>query len=118
MTCLHASLTAAAFRGSHVLVLSKNHVTFLVSIQKTQRTAEVCGNAAGRGHIFPSVPVFRYRQEDHCVIAEASRSRSQIALPHAVVGVERKWSDDYLAEDLCGIYVQIAPCAQSSKVGN
>lgn len=108
-------LTAATFRGNHVLVLSKNHVTVFASVQDTQQTA-VCGNATGRGHIFSSIPVLGCCQTNDCVVAEASGSRGQITLSRAVVGVEREWGDGQTAENVFGIYVQIVSGAQGGGV--
>lgn len=104
-----AILTASALRGDHVCVLTKNNVTVLFGVQNTQQTAVVCGDAAWRGHFVSLFRVFRCCQAHDCVIAEASWSKGHVTLSRAVVGVEGEWSDDQIAEDVFGIYMQIAP---------
>ena len=53
----------------------------------------------GHGHILFLVPIFRCRRANDCVIAEA----------RAVLGIEREWSDEQIAEDVFGIYFKITP---------
>ena len=110
-------LTASAFRGNHVLVLTKNHVTVLLGVQNTQQTAEVCWDAAWRSHVGSWFPVLGCCQAHDGVIAEASWREGRITLAHTVVGVKRDWSDDQIAEDVFDINMQIAPWTQNGRTG-
>ena len=65
-------LTASAFRGNHVFVLTKYHVTVLFGVQNTQQTAVVCGDAARLSHVGSWFPVLRCCQAHNGVVAEAS----------------------------------------------
>jgi len=106
---LHGLLTASAFSGSHAFVLTKNHVAVLFGVQNTQQTTVICGNAAWRGRVASSFPVLRCCHTHDGVIAEAFWSEGCVTLSRAVEGVKREWSDDQVAEDVFGIYMQIAP---------
>lgn len=107
--CLHGLLTASAFSGSHVFVLTKNHVAVLFVVQNTQQTTVICGNAAWRGRVASSFQVLRCCHAHDGVIAEAFWSEGCVTLSRAIVGVKREWSDDQVAEDVFSIYIQIAP---------
>lgn len=54
-------------------------------------------------------PVLRRCQAHDGVIAEATWGVGRVTFSRAVVGVKRDRSDNQIAEDVFGIYMQIAP---------
>ena len=110
-------LTASAFRCNHVFVLTKNHVTVLLGVQNTQHTAVVCKDAAWPSHVVSWFPVLRCCWAHDGVIAEASWIEGRGTVAQAFVGVKRDRSDDQIAEDVRGIYMQSAPWSQNGRAG-